>query len=79
MIYPVSFTQWRLMKKFLIIVNTHWQQFKLLRIEKQTNTGGLAKLVQLKIGSKRMLTVNLEIQCRLINGQAGNIRRIEFA
>ena len=47
--------------------------------EKQTNTGGLAKFLNLKIGAKMMLTVNLEIQDRLINDQAGNIIHIEFA
>lgn len=30
--------------------------------QKQTNTGGLAKLLQLKIGAKGMLTVNIDIQ-----------------
>ena len=47
--------------------------------QKQTNTGGLGKLRKLKIGAKVMLTVNLEIQDRLINGQTGKISYIEFA
>ena len=47
--------------------------------EKQTKTGGLAKLLKLKIVAKVMSTVNIEIQDRLINGQTGNIRLIEFA
>ena len=47
--------------------------------QKQTNTGGLAKLFKLKIGAKVMLTVNLDIQDRLINGQTGKISDIEFA
>ena len=47
--------------------------------QKQTNTGGLAKLLELKIGAKVMLTVNVDIQDRLINGQTGNIEDIEFA
>ena len=46
--------------------------------QKQTNTGGLAKLLELKIGAKVMLTVNVDIQDRLINGQTGNIEHIEF-
>ena len=47
--------------------------------QKQTNTGGLAKLLELKIGAEVMLTVNVYIQDRLINGQTGNIEDIEFA
>ena len=47
--------------------------------QKPTNTGGLAKVLKLKIGAKVMLTVNIDIQDRLINGQTGNIRHIEFA
>ena len=47
--------------------------------QKQTNTGGLAKLLKLKIGAKVMLTVNMDISDRLINGQTGIIRNIEFA
>ena len=47
--------------------------------QKQTNTAGLAKLVKLKIGAKMMLTVNIDMQDCLINGQIGSIRHIEFA
>ena len=46
--------------------------------QKQTDTGGLAKLLKLKIGAKVMLTVNVDIQDRLINGQTGNIEHIEY-
>ena len=41
--------------------------------QKQTNTGGLAKLLQLKIGAKGMLTVNIDIQDWLINSQVGEL------
>ena len=47
--------------------------------QKPTNTVGLAKVLKLKIGAKVMLTVNIDIQDCLINGQTGNIRHIEFA
>ena len=58
------------MTKFQMVVNTYWQQFKLLRIKnKQTNTGGLAKFPKLKIVVKVMLAVNLGIQDSLINEQ----------
>ena len=46
--------------------------------QKQTNTGGLAKLL-VKNWCKVMLKVNLNIQDRLISGQTGNISHIEFA
>ena len=46
--------------------------------QKQTNTGGLAKLLNLKIGAKVMLTVNVDIQDRLINGETRNIEHVEF-
>ena len=46
--------------------------------QKQTNTGGLAKLRKLKIGAKVMLKVNADMQDRLINGQTGNVKHIEF-
>ena len=36
-------------------------------------------MLKLKIDAKVMLTVNIDIQYRLINGQTGNIRHIEFA
>ena len=36
--------------------------------QKQTNTGGLSKLLKLEIDAKIMLTVNIDIQDRLING-----------
>ena len=44
--------------------------------QKQTNTGGLAKSLQLKIGVRVMLTVNIDIQDRLINGQVGEVAHI---
>ena len=47
--------------------------------QKQTITGGLAKLLKLEIDKKVMLTVNLDVQDYLINGQIGIIRLIEFA
>ena len=46
---------------------------------KKTNTGGLAKLLNSKIGAKVMLTVNKDIRDRLINGQTEIIRHIEYA
>ena len=36
-------------------------------------------MLQLKIGAKVMLIVDIEVQHRLINGQTGNVRHIEFA
>ena len=39
------------------------------RNQKQTNTGGLAKLVKLRIGTKVMLPVNIVIQDNLITAK----------
>ena len=50
----------------------------ILASQNQTNRGGLAKLLKLKIGPKIMSTVDIGIQDRLINGQIVNIRYIEF-
>ena len=44
----------------------------------KTNTGGLANLLQLKIGAKMMLKIILDIQDRLNNDKTGNISHIEF-
>ena len=51
------------MKKFQIIINTHWHQFLLLKADR----AGLAKLFKLKIGTKMMSLVNLDRQGRFIN------------
>lgn len=40
---------------------------------------GLAKLLQLKIGAKAILTVKIDIQDRLIIGQAGKVAHIDNA
>ena len=45
----------------------------------QTNIGGLAKLLKLRIGAKVMLAVTIIIQNCLINCQIGNTKHIEFA
>ena len=47
--------------------------------QKQTNRGGLAMLLKLKIGAIVMLAVNIDIPYRLINDQTGIIGHIEFA
>ena len=45
----------------------------------QTNTGGLPKLFKIIIDAKVILTVNVDIQDCLINGQTGSTRHTEFA
>ena len=47
--------------------------------QKQINKGSLANVLKLNIGAKIMLTVNIDIQDRLINGQTGIVRHIDFA
>ena len=53
--------------------------FQAAKNQKQTNTGGFAKLVKLKFDAKVMTAVNIVIQDRLINGQTRNTRHIQFA
>ena len=45
---------------------------------KQTETGGLASTLKLKLGAKVMLTVNIDISDKLINGQIGIVKNISF-
>ena len=40
---------------------------------KQTDTGGLAKYLELKVGAKVMVTVKVDVNDRLINGQVGEV------
>ena len=57
-----------------ITLSTHWQQFKQFRIKnKHRRFRKVAKVV-----SKVTLTVNLDLQDRLINGQARDISHIEY-
>ena len=42
---------------------------------KQTDTGGLATKLTLKLGAKVMLTVNIDISDKLINGQIGIVKK----
>ena len=46
--------------------------------KKQSETGGLAKCLELKVGAKVMVTVNVDIQDRLINGQVGEVIGFEI-
>ena len=46
--------------------------------QKEANIGSLAKLLKLKTRTKVMLTVNLDIQDRLINDKTLSISCIEF-
>lgn len=43
---------------------------------KQSETGGLATIFKIKVDACVMLTVNIDIQDRLINGQIGTIKQI---
>ena len=47
--------------------------------QKQANTRGLGKLLKIKIGAKVILTNNIDMKDRLVNGQTWNIRHIVFA
>ena len=44
----------------------------------QSETGGLARMLQIKVNARVMLTVNIDIADRLINGQIGTVKHISF-
>ena len=48
------------------------------RNRKQNESGGLALKLLLKLGAKVMLTVNIDIADKLINGQIGIVKNISF-
>ena len=43
---------------------------------KQNETGGLARVLKLKVNAKIMITANIDIDDRLINGQIGTVYKI---
>ena len=46
--------------------------------QKQCETGGLASLLELKVNARVMLTTNINIEDRLINGLMGTVKHIEI-
>ena len=46
--------------------------------QKQSETGGLAYSLELKINARVMLATNINIENRLINGQIGTVKHIEI-
>ena len=46
--------------------------------QKQSETGGLAYSLELKINARVMLATNMNIEDRLINGQIGTVKHIEI-
>ena len=45
---------------------------------KKSETGGLALLLELKVNARVMLTANIKIEDRLINGQMETVKHIEI-
>ena len=43
----------------------------------QSETGGLAGILKIKINARVMLTVNIDLQDRLVNGQLETVMHIE--
>ena len=52
--------------------------FSLARNKNLSETGGLAKCLELKVGAKVMIAVNVDIQDMLINGQVGEVAEFEI-
>ena len=42
----------------------------------RTDTGGLASVIKIKVSSRVMLTVNVDLSDRLVNGQLGTVKHI---
>ena len=42
----------------------------------QTDSGGLASVIEIKVNSRVMLTVNVDLSDRLVNGQLGTVKLI---
>ena len=42
----------------------------------QSETGGLAGVLDIKLNARVMLTVNIDLQDRLVNGQLGTVKYI---
>ena len=42
----------------------------------QSETGGLAGKLELKVNARVMLTVNVDVNDRLINGQIGTVKQL---
>ena len=43
---------------------------------KQSKTGGLTVLLKVKVNARVMITTNIDLSDRLINGQIGTVKRI---
>ena len=52
------------------------KQLETIRARKIGDTGNLASVLKLKIGAQVMLTCNINIEDRLVNGLAGKVMRI---
>ena len=56
-----------------LIVKIPLQSIVSAQNRKQTDTSGLAKFLELKIGPKIMITVKIDIKDRLIHGKVGEV------
>ena len=52
------------------------QRIKEALYRNQTDPGGLASVITIKVHSKVMLTVNLDLSDRLVNGKLSTVKRI---
>ena len=61
-------------QKMLDIVAS--QRIKEALDRNQTQSGGLASVIEIKVSSRVMLTVNVDLSDRLVNGQLGTVKFI---
>ena len=60
----------------LIPKNVSPQKMEEVLNRNQSNTGELAQLLRIKVNGRVMLTVNIDVKDRLVNGQLGTVMHI---
>ena len=60
-----------------VLKNSKMLEIREAQNQKQSETGGLTSLLELKVNFRVMLSTNINIEDRLINKQMGTVKHIE--
>ena len=60
-----------------LLKNASIQKINQVLYRNENETGGLAGILKIKINARVMLTVNIDLQDRLVNGQLETVMHIE--
>ena len=60
-----------------VLKNSKMLEIREAQNQKQSETGGLTSLLELKVNFRVMLATNINIEDRLINKQMGTVKHIE--